>query len=42
MIALERLVEVRSRYALAARWNGELPDRWLNEVSASWGVGGLL
>ncbi|MEU8894161.1 hypothetical protein [Streptomyces sp. NPDC048442] len=42
LIALERLSAVRSRYALAARWNGELPDRWLNDVSTTWGVGGLL
>ncbi|MFD3516430.1 hypothetical protein [Streptomyces sp. NPDC058657] len=42
LIVLERLSSIRSRYALAARWNGELPDRWLNEVSASWGVGEVL
>ncbi|CAM5287239.1 hypothetical protein GCM10010329_85890 [Streptomyces spiroverticillatus] len=42
LIVLEQLVEVRSRYALAARWNGKLPDRWLNDVSATWGVGALL
>jgi hypothetical protein len=27
LIVLEQLVEVRSRYALAARWNGKLPNR---------------
>ncbi|MFI5808339.1 hypothetical protein [Streptomyces sp. NPDC051561] len=42
LIVLEQLVEVRSRYALAARWNGELPDRWLNDISTTWGVGTLL
>ncbi|MFJ4878396.1 hypothetical protein ACIP93_24735 [Streptomyces sp. NPDC088745] len=42
LIVLEQLVAVRSRYALAARWNGELPDRWLNDISTTWGVGELL
>ncbi|MFF0747134.1 hypothetical protein ACFYVL_42790 [Streptomyces sp. NPDC004111] len=42
LIVLERLVAVRSRYVLAARYNGELPDRWLNDMSAAWGVGELL
>ena len=42
LIVLEQLVEVRSRYALAARWNGHLPDRWLNDLSTTWGVGEML
>ncbi len=42
LIVLEQLVEVRSRYALAARWNGHLPDRWLTDISTTWGVGGML
>ncbi|MFF0747177.1 hypothetical protein ACFYVL_43030 [Streptomyces sp. NPDC004111] len=42
LIVLERLVAVRSRYTLAVWWNGELPDRWLNDVSAVWGVGNVL
>ncbi|WP_263972756.1 hypothetical protein [Streptomyces aureocirculatus] len=42
LIVLEHLVEVRSRYAPAARWNGELPDRWLNDISTNWGAGALL
>ncbi|MFD3517453.1 hypothetical protein [Streptomyces sp. NPDC058657] len=42
LIALEQLSAVRSRYALAARWNGELPDRWLNDMSATWGVSEVL
>ncbi|WP_433544543.1 hypothetical protein ACQPZG_05100 (plasmid) [Streptomyces sp. CA-294286] len=36
------VMEVCFRYALAARWNGRLPDRWLNDISAAWGVGALL
>ncbi len=27
LIVLQQLAEVRSRYALTARWNGHLPDR---------------
>ncbi|MFD3518451.1 hypothetical protein [Streptomyces sp. NPDC058657] len=42
LIVLEQLVEVRSRYTLSARWNGELPDRWLSDISATWGVGEML
>ncbi|MFJ6700701.1 hypothetical protein ACIQM4_32285 [Streptomyces sp. NPDC091272] len=38
LIALERLSSVRTRHALAARWNGELPDRWLNDLCEPWGV----
>ncbi|MFD3518604.1 hypothetical protein [Streptomyces sp. NPDC058657] len=42
LIVLERLSSLRSRYALAARWNGELPDRWLNDLNVTWGAGALL
>ncbi|MFI0976190.1 hypothetical protein ACH4SP_04070 [Streptomyces sp. NPDC021093] len=38
LIALERLSTARPRFALAARWNGELPDRWLNDLCAPWGI----
>ncbi|MFI0976432.1 hypothetical protein ACH4SP_05335 [Streptomyces sp. NPDC021093] len=40
LIALERLST--ARFALAMRWNGKLPDRWLNDVSATWGIGEVL
>ncbi|MEU5163824.1 hypothetical protein AB0G74_30005 [Streptomyces sp. NPDC020875] len=42
LIALERLSGVRSRFALSARWNGELPDRWLNDLCGPWGVAEVL
>ncbi|MFD3513848.1 hypothetical protein [Streptomyces sp. NPDC058657] len=42
LIALERLSTGRSRFALAARWNGELPDRWLNDICGPWGVAEVL
>ncbi|MFI0982737.1 hypothetical protein ACH4SP_37725 [Streptomyces sp. NPDC021093] len=42
LIVLERLVEVRSRFTLTARWNGELPDRWLNDLSGPWGIAEML
>ena len=37
LIALEQLSG--ARYALATRWDGELPDRWLNDICGPWGVG---
>ncbi|MFI0983649.1 hypothetical protein ACH4SP_42450 [Streptomyces sp. NPDC021093] len=40
LIALERLSSVR--FALAARWDGELPDRWLNDLCGPWGIGDIL
>ncbi|MEU8893370.1 hypothetical protein [Streptomyces sp. NPDC048442] len=42
LIVLERLSTVRSRYGLAARWDGELPDRWLNDLGGPWGVAEML
>ncbi|MCX5205894.1 hypothetical protein OG897_31250 [Streptomyces sp. NBC_00237] len=42
LIALEQLAAVRPRYALATRWNGKLPDRLLNDISATRGVGEVL
>ncbi|MFD9795506.1 hypothetical protein ACFWXK_31655 [Streptomyces sp. NPDC059070] len=42
LIALERLSTVRSRFALAAQWNGELPDTWLNDICGPWGIATIL
>ncbi|MFF9206726.1 hypothetical protein ACF1AE_34155 [Streptomyces sp. NPDC014986] len=42
LIALERPSCVRSHFALSARWDGELPDRWLNDLCGPWGVAEVL
>ncbi|MEU8893921.1 hypothetical protein [Streptomyces sp. NPDC048442] len=40
LIALERLST--ARFALALLWDGELPDRWLNDLCGPWGIGEVL
>ncbi|MGW7412750.1 hypothetical protein [Streptomyces sp. NPDC054863] len=40
LIALERLSS--ARFALSARWDGELPDRWLNDLCGPWGIAEML
>ncbi|MFD9487591.1 hypothetical protein ACFWBX_27205 [Streptomyces sp. NPDC059991] len=42
LIVLERLSCVRSRFALAAQWDGELPDTWLNDLCGPWGIAEVL
>lgn len=40
LIALERLSA--ARFALAMGWDGEPPDRWLNDLCGPWGVAEVL
>ncbi|MFB9523638.1 hypothetical protein [Streptomyces cremeus] len=40
LIILERLTA--ARFALAMGWDGELPDRWLNDLCGPWGIAEVL